>query len=36
VCSSDLQIRALDPDGLTPVQALVELDKLVREARKRQ
>jgi DNA mismatch repair protein MutS len=29
-------VRAIDPDGLTPVQALVELDKLVREARKRQ
>lgn len=29
-------VRAVDPDGLTPVQALVELDKLVREARKRQ
>ena len=29
-------VRAIDPQGLTPVQALVELDKLVREARKRQ
>jgi DNA mismatch repair protein MutS len=29
-------VRAVDPDALTPVQALVELDKLVREARKRQ
>jgi DNA mismatch repair protein MutS len=30
------RVRAIDPDGLTPVQALVELDKLVREAQKRQ
>jgi len=29
-------VRAIEPDTLTPVQALVELDKLVREARKRQ
>jgi DNA mismatch repair protein MutS len=29
-------VRGIEPDGLTPVQALVELDKLVREARKRQ
>jgi len=29
-------VRAIEPDRLTPVQALVELDKLVREARKRQ
>jgi len=29
-------VRSIDPEDLTPVQALVELDKLVREARKRQ
>jgi DNA mismatch repair protein MutS len=29
-------VRAIEPERLTPVQAIVELDKLVREAQKRQ